>query len=239
MTLSKRIDQFPFTGWLLGSSYLISQLTVDCPNHSYQVGEVVSDQGHVSFEAVVLDGVNGTQCNVTIALLAYGQAQSPTSSHLVQLVGCTESFYVNSEGQCEQQENSTSICRSGVCVIILVLALSVVVLLCIILAFLSARAYNRYRRLRNRRTALPLLMEKPNLSVLEILNDPDINVIPYDSLHIEAVIGQGGQGVVWKATCHDEDGTEMNVAVKETHMKNSSNVQSFLTGEDKNSRISL
>ena len=217
-----------FIGPLLDSSYLIAQLNLQCPSQSYQVGEVVRDDGHVSFQSVFLNGTDGALCDITISLLALGQPQSPATVNAVQLSGCTGSYVLNDQGQCIAH---VSICSSvWMCVLVFSLLVVVVALVLLIFGFLAWRTYRRYLRWKRFKAALPLLLEKPAPTMVEIMNDPDIELLPHDSVQLLETIGQGGQGVVWKGV-YRGNGKEMAVAVKEARVKQQkSDVQSFLTG---------
>ena len=66
--------------------------------------------------------------------------------------------------------------------------------------------------------ALPVLLrtgQKPNPSLMEILNDPDIPVLPYEQVKMQEMIGSGAQGIVWRGIRED---TNQEVAIKQTHI---------------------
>ena len=102
----------------------------------------------------------------------------------------------------------------------------------IIASFLALRGYRRYKRYRRMKAALPLLFHsKPVPTLQEILDDPDIRVLPHHAVDRINVIGRGGQGVVWKGTLRQNNGSLIDVAVKEAHLTNQTDLQMFLTGK--------
>merc|ERR1712137_510321 len=76
-------------------------------------------------------------------------------------------------------------------------------------------AHQRIERQRHLRAIAPLFQERPHVTIENILTDPDIPHIAWDSIKVGERIGKGASGLVTSGLWDLGGGNQVKVAMKE------------------------
>lgn len=200
------------TGDAFTGVYSVTVSASTCVLSGNTTVELDSSTGTVQWTDLLLQGDDGDTCPISYSVAVAPSYPFPAvvveSDSSVLLSGCPDGQEAiagsgTTPGSCQEVGFWTPQ------KLVLVLLFSIICCLLILVVILMSGYFYHLQRKREKRgldygEVPDFLDEKPKVTLQEILDDPNIKIIPWEELEVKERLGQGAEGVVYRGLWHEQ-----------------------------------